>query len=234
MLATAAAIYALVGAPLPSARQLALETGRGKRSAVGCHGFYQGGLLFEGGKREEEPLSELQCRVDFPGAWRFVLIRPRSLKGVAGAQERELFQVAPAEANDNADSMIALAREILIPAAFEADFDRFSSALFEYGWRAGEAFAFAQGDVFSHAQTRLRVEDLQRRGVTGVGQSSWGPTIFGLLKTEHRAITLADQLKSDELYQDCEIWISAVQNEGAKISVNESRSGSALGAICRN
>lgn len=219
-LATAAAMYALIGQPLPSPRQFAGETGRGKRSAIGCHGFYQGGLLFEGGKGEAESLSELQCRADFPEAWRFLLIRPRTLKGVAGAEERELFQVAPPEANDNADAMIQLAREVLLPAAFEADFGVFSQALFEYGWRAGESFAFAQGDVFSHPETRERVEDLRGRGIAGVGQSSWGPTVFALLESPASAKALEEELAGDDLYRDCDIWTTAARNEGATILIN--------------
>lgn len=222
-LAAAAAMYALAGSPLPSPRQLALETGRGKRSAIGCHGFYQGGLLFEGGKVEEEPLSELQCRVDFPRDWRFLLIRPKSLQGVAGSYERELFQDAPAESNANAASMIQLARDVIIPAAFEADFERFSKALFEYGWLAGQSFAFAQGDVFSHPETRLRVEDLRRRGITAVGQTSWGPTVFALLKSPKAARELQQELETAHLYSDCEIRTTAARNEGAKISVTSTQ-----------
>jgi beta-ribofuranosylaminobenzene 5'-phosphate synthase len=223
-LAAAAAMYALAGSPLPSPRQFALETGRGKRSAIGCHGFYQGGLLFEGGKVEEEPLSELQCRIDFPHEWRFVLIRPISIRGVAGVHEQELFQSAPSQSNDNAACMIQLAREVLIPAAFEADFERFSEALFEYGWRAGESFAFAQGDVFSHPETRLRVEDLRRRGITAVGQTSWGPTVFSLLKSPKAALELQQELETEHLYSNCEIRITAARNEGAKISVTSTQS----------
>lgn len=216
-LAAAASIYALAGTPLPSPRQLALETGRGQRSAIGCHGFYQGGLLFEGGKQEKEPLSELQCRVDFPLEWRFVLIRPKTLGGVAGLSESRYFESAPMEDEAHAQEMIRLAREVIIPAAFESRFDDFSEALFRYGWLAGEAFVFAQGDVFSHPETRERVEDLRKRGVQGVGQSSWGPTVFALVPSPEVANELVRKIADSTLYQECEIWISAARNRGAEI-----------------
>lgn len=223
LLSAAAAIYAAAGLPLCSPRQLALETGRGARSAIGCHGFYQGGLLFEGGKSEEEPLSELQCRVDFSDAWRIVLIRPLDFQGVAGTREEEYFTQAPIDSDSHAEEMTTLAREVLIPSAFEADFAAFSAALFRYGWLAGEAFAFAQGDVFSHPQARQRVEDLRRRGVTGVGQSSWGPTLFALLPNESDAQRLVDECRAEALYAGCEWTITAARNRGADI-----RSGVAL------
>lgn len=218
-LAIAAGMHAVAGTPLPSTRQMALETGRGRRSAIGCHGFYEGGLLFEGGKQEYEPLSELQGRFDFPTEWRFVLIRPRSLTGVAGPLEGKLFQQAPQAANDLADEMIRLVREQIVPAITEIDFSRFSKALYAYGCLAGDSFAFFQGDTFSHPTTRQRVEDLRRRGVAGVGQSSWGPTVFALMESQSSADALKEKLISEELYRDCEIWVTAARNEGAKISL---------------
>lgn len=221
-LAIAAGMHAVLGSPLPSSRQMALETGRGRRSAIGCHGFYEGGLLFEGGKQEHEPLSELQGRFDFPSEWRFVLIRPRSLTGVAGPLEGKLFQQAPQAANDLAEEMIRLVREEMAPAVTEVDFSRFSCALYDYGCLAGESFAFFQGDTFSHPTTRLRVEDLRGRGVAGVGQSSWGPTVFALMENQQSANVLKEDLGGENLYQDCEIWVTAARNEGAKISLNAS------------
>jgi beta-ribofuranosylaminobenzene 5'-phosphate synthase len=219
-LSTAAAIYALGERMLPAPRQLAVETGRGRRSAIGCHGFYQGGLLFEGGKQEDEPLSELQCRVDFPPDWRLLLIRPTMLEGVAGPSEGKFFEIAPDDNGERAETMTKLAREVLIPAAFEADFNPFAKALFDYGCLAGASFAFAQGDIFSHPQTRARVEDLRRRGVVGVGQSSWGPTVFALMKNAADAERLQQELRELPLYQDCEIWITAARNSGAEIAVS--------------
>jgi beta-ribofuranosylaminobenzene 5'-phosphate synthase len=216
-LATAAAIYALAGIQLPSPRQLAIETGRGLRSAIGCHGFYEGGLLFEGGKGEAEPLSELQCRVDLPDAWRFVLVRPQKLTGIAGSAEGRLFDLAPDHDVDHERSMSNLARDTIIPAAFVADFERFSAGIFRYGCLAGESFAFAQGDIFSSPETRLHVEDLRRRGVVGVGQSSWGPTVFALAKDLAEAERLAGDLRESSVYDDCEVWVSAARNRGAEI-----------------
>ena len=113
--------------------------------------------------------------------------------------------------------MAQLARDVLIPAAFEADFSAFSEGLFRYGWLAGESFAYAQGDVFSHPQSRQRVFDLRRRGIAGVGQSSWGPTLFALLQDEGDARRLVEEGQRDPLYRDCEWTITAARNRGAEI-----------------
>lgn len=216
-LAIAAAVYTIAGQALPSPRQLAMETRRGRRSAIGCHGFYQGGLLFEGGKEDLEPLSDLQCRVDFPAAWRFVLIRPPKAVGVAGAMEQQVFDQSPRIDDDHAEGMSRLARDVILPATIEADFTSFSAALYTYGCLAGASFAYAQGGIFSHMLTRQHVDDLRRRGVAGVGQSSWGPTVFALTESESDATQLIADLHASPLYEHCVIWKAAGLNQGATI-----------------
>src|SRR5580765_7782762 len=66
--------------------ELARRAGRGRRSAIGLHGFHEGGLLVEAGKRAPEEISPLVARVDFPDEWRFVLVRPRRATGVSGTE----------------------------------------------------------------------------------------------------------------------------------------------------
>ena len=70
--------------PSQSPQELALSVGRGLRSAVGTYGFVFGGLIVEQGKLPDEPISPLDCRIDLPEAWRFVLVRPLGLTGIAG------------------------------------------------------------------------------------------------------------------------------------------------------
>lgn len=91
--------------------------------------------------------------------------------------------------------------------------------LYAYGCLAGDSFAFFQGDTFSHPTTRQRVEDLRRRGIAGVGQSSWGPTVFALIENQLAADALKEELSGEELYQDCDTWVTAARNEGARISL---------------
>src|SRR5262245_12854177 len=94
-LAVAAGLNALCGLPSQSAQELALSVGRGLRSAVGTYGFVFGGLIVEQGKLPEEPISPLDCRIDLPEAWRFVLVQPRSMAGLAGEDEIDAFSALP-------------------------------------------------------------------------------------------------------------------------------------------
>ena len=80
-LSIAAGLSAFCGLPSQSPQALAISVGRAQRSAVGTYGFVFGGMIVEQGKLPGEPISPLDCRIDLPEAWRFVLVRPRRLGG---------------------------------------------------------------------------------------------------------------------------------------------------------
>jgi len=74
---------------------LARLVGRGQRSAIGAHGFFHGGLIVEGGKREPENLSPMLVQQSFPSDWRIVLITPNRLVGINGDREVQAFTKMP-------------------------------------------------------------------------------------------------------------------------------------------
>lgn len=76
-MAVATAIHILAGEPLGLPGELAATAGRGKRSAIGAHGFAVGGLLVEAGKRQSEEISPLVARMELPAEWRVLLLLPR-------------------------------------------------------------------------------------------------------------------------------------------------------------
>jgi len=63
----------------------------------------------------------------------------------------------------------------------EADLAEFGAALSEVQRVTGGWFADAQGGVFAPGQSGALVERLREWGATGVGQSSWGPAVYGLV-----------------------------------------------------
>src|SRR5207244_1825932 len=129
-LSIAAGLSVFYDLPNQSPQELALSVGRALRSAVGTYGFAFGGLIVEQGKLPDEPISPLDCRLDLPNDWRFVLVRPRGLSGLAAADEIEAFASLPAVPQRVTEQLIALVRERLVPAAATADFDLFSESLY--------------------------------------------------------------------------------------------------------
>jgi beta-ribofuranosylaminobenzene 5'-phosphate synthase len=187
-LAVARALAHTVGVGELPATELARLTGRGRRSAVGVHGFDRGGFLVDGGKLDPDTIAPLVARVEFPAEWRVVLLTPAGGPRWHGAAEDEALAAAGAAADD---ALCRLALLGLLPALAERDLPAFGAALAEFNARAGEAFRAAQGGTYAGPATAALVAWLRDRGVRGAGQSSWGPTAFGVVGDEDEAAALA-------------------------------------------
>jgi len=220
-LAVAAGISRFLGADdLPPAR-LAQLAGRGERSAIGTYGFAQGGLLVEAGKRPGETLSPLTARVELPEAWRFVLIKPHDATGLHGQAERAAFESLPPVPRATTAELCREVQMHLLPAAAAGAFAEFSASLYRYGHRAGMCFAENQGGPFASRRLANLVAAIRSAGVEGVGQSSWGPTLFALLGDAAAAREFVARFE-DLWPEPVELTIAAPNNCGATVEVLES------------
>ncbi|HZT83636.1 MAG TPA: hypothetical protein VFA26_25625, partial [Gemmataceae bacterium] len=86
-LATARALAVSSGLPGMAAEELADRVGRGARSALGVHGFAQGGFLVEAGQGPAGGISPLVARAVFPEEWRVVVALPAGEPGLHGGAE---------------------------------------------------------------------------------------------------------------------------------------------------
>jgi len=198
--------------------ELAHLAGRAARSAVGTYGFAQGGLLIEPGKLDCEPVAPLEHRIDLPGAWRIVLVIPARERGLSGDAERAAFGDLPAVSDETTAALVAELAEELIPAATEGQFERFSESLYRYGHAAGMCFAVRQGGPFASPRVAMVVETIRALGVRGVGQSSWGPTVFAVLPNETAAEDLLARLRP-QLVDGDQTLVTPVCRSGARIEL---------------
>jgi beta-RFAP synthase len=217
-LAVAAALYRIYGSPLPAAQTLAEVVGRGRRSSVGTHGFLLGGLIVDRGKLPREPLGQLAARVELPPEWRVVQIRPLRQSGLSGSAERRAFDRLPAIELSVTERLWRRVQEELLPAARAGDIERFGEAVYQYGYEAGLCFAVQQGGPFASPLLAGWVAGLRRRGVLGVGQSSWGPTLFAFASSQVAAEELVEWARR-ELAKNhpVELRISRINDRGARI-----------------
>ena len=171
--------------------------GRGGRSGIGVAAFESGGFIVDGGHPVEkftvEPPKEGDWRVPpvvarhpIPSHWRFVVIVPDVERGRHGPIEeaamRSLIERAsPAIAAEIAS--ICLHR--LLPAIADSDRGMAGQAITEIGRLNGAWYADLQGGVYREAIGPIIRELAQANALDGVGQSSWGPTVFGLTATDH-------------------------------------------------
>jgi beta-ribofuranosylaminobenzene 5'-phosphate synthase len=228
---------------LDAVRCLALLSGRGKRSAIGLHGFVYGGLICDLGYEPTAaactpvtsppvtsppvtsppvtPRPVATRGVAFPQAWPVVLILRRRQAGsspsasVHGQQEENLLLRVGAQPNPHRAAMLDLAEQCLA-AAEQCAFSAFTTALERYMLLAADMFREVQHGMYRDAQIAACAHAAVDAGLRAVGQSSWGPTVFGLAASRPAAELAADALRGrldDRLH---EVRITSASAHGAQ------------------
>ncbi|MDB4476761.1 beta-ribofuranosylaminobenzene 5'-phosphate synthase [Rhodopirellula sp.] len=158
---------------------------RGRRSVVGTHGYWQGGLIYESGesgsgeKAVGEDINVVQAGVHLPDDWRVAVLKPLDHEfAVSGERERQKFaRLLPASAQVGHE-LRRLVTEEIIPAAKQSDFAAFADSTRIYNELSGQLFTKVQGGPYNGPAVTRVIEWLSDRGVPGHGQSSWGPGVF--------------------------------------------------------
>jgi beta-RFAP synthase len=218
-LAVARALHAWHEKPDPTANELARLTGRGHRSAVGTHGFVHGGLIVEAGKLPEEMLGPLSRRVALPSRWRIVLVRARESAGLHGDVERRAFASLPPVGDETRELLQDEVQNHILPAVADEDCTAFGEAVYRFGYRAGACFATIQGGPFQNARVARLVDEIRCLGIPGVGQSSWGPTLFCIAPDQAAADNLAVEIGRRHNDEDLDVSITSPDNRGADMDV---------------
>ena len=176
-LAVATAVLRLNSMEL-QVKTLALILGRGEVSAVGTYVFERGGFVVEGGKQERN-FPALVARERVPDGWAFVLVRPRGRRGPDEDEEKPMMtSIAP-----NEEKSARICRHVLmglLPAIKRGDIHSFGRHLSEVQRIVGSYFQEEQGGEFR--EDMMEVVNFLDRVTHGAGQSSWGPTVYGLIK----------------------------------------------------
>lgn len=176
--------------------ELATAVGRTKRSAVGTWTFAGGGLVVEGGRRREgSGVSPLLARIPLPPSWRCVVAVPDAACGISGAVEADALASLPPVHDGDVERVAHLVLMGLLPAAADGDIHAFGSALTAVQTITGRWFAPIQGGTFSSSVSADLVRRMADWGAAGVGQSSWGPTVYGLVEGESAGSELADRVR---------------------------------------
>ena len=181
------------GAECWKTNDIACKLGRGGRSLVGSQGFESGGLIIDRGtwhasKSAETGLSESHA---IPDSWRWLTVSCETEQGKFGDDERCAFDRSVPDPKTRLELLACINSELL-PGLAASDFHRFSHALGKYCARCGEMFAPHQGGLYGSSFTEMAAAHLSEAGITGMGQSSWGPTIFGLFPNRTSAANFVD------------------------------------------
>ena len=205
-----------------SVEEVALLMGRARVSGVGTYAFKLGGFVVDGGHRldGDRRVPPLLFRANFPANWFFVVGIPRVERGLSGDVERkamaETSRRAPPETAERASRVLVMK---LLPSLVEEDPVGFGEALTHLQRIVGESFSEVQGGVYRHPVIAEGIEFLLRNGAFGAGQSSWGPTFYGLVVGRERAEDLTHRLQGF-LKERCggRAFLVAANNRGARVS----------------
>ncbi|MBI4520628.1 MAG: hypothetical protein HY701_07305 [Gemmatimonadetes bacterium] len=176
---------------------LARAVGRAERSAIGTWTFAGGGLVLEGGRRTDSTgAAPLLTRLPFPPAWHCVVAVPDAAPGISGAAEADALAALPPPPEGDVERVAHLVLMALLPALAEADLTRFGAALNAIQAITGRWFAPAQGGTFAPGPSAELVGRMAEWGAPGVGQSSWGPAVYGIVDGEAAGLRLAEHVRA--------------------------------------
>jgi beta-ribofuranosylaminobenzene 5'-phosphate synthase len=189
--ATLAAIAAAHGKD-PKVRERAPALGRGGRSGVGVATFEAGGFVLDAGHPTarfttdrpadgEWTVPPVAARHDVPDDWRFLLVRPDADPGRNGDAEDDAMRTAVERADPGlADRIGGIVTRRVLPAIATGNAERFGAAVAEIGRLNGAWYTDEQGGVYRPPVGDVVASLSGSAAVFGAGQSSWGPTVYGV------------------------------------------------------
>lgn len=222
---------ARIGGRTPPARELAARLGRGRRSGIGVATFAAGGLVVDAGVAEgpepgraaaDRPATVVPPVIfqrALPPDWEFVLATPSADQAVHGSREEAIFRELPAMPDSMAGEISRLVLMKALPAVIADDIGGFGEAITEIQALMGEQFAPYQGGAYATERGRLIAEYARKHGAAGVGQSSWGPTVFALVRGTEVADGLVAAIRAFVDDPTLAIWRTPASAHGATVRV---------------
>ena len=196
--------------------EIAARLGRGARSGIGIATFKAGGAVLDSGPREAA-LPQLVVRVPFPEDWRALLIFDPEAKGLDGADEVEAFEALPAFPDAERADLETRIVDVALPALARGDFAGFCAEVGHLQRVMGTYFAPLQGGPYTSRRVAAVTEGLRAHGVTGLGQSSWGPTGFAFAPSEDAGRKLLAAARDQDASGALHFSLAKGRNRGAEI-----------------
>jgi len=201
---------------------IAAQLGRGARSGIGIATFEQGGAVLDSGpnlnnEASHGALPQLVTRVPFPEDWRVLLVFDPKVKGLDGAAEVTAFETLPAFPEAERANLETRIGERALPALAQRDFPTFCAEVGHLQQRMGAYFTPLQGGAYTSPRVAHVLKALRAEGVTGLGQSSWGPTGFAFANSEAASEALLKAARTHDHSSALHFAIAQGRNRGAEI-----------------
>src|SRR5690606_9153717 len=111
-------------------------------------------------------------------------------------------------------------RQAALPALEESDFATFSAEIGHLQKVMGAYFAPLQGGPYVSTGVSDALAWLRDQGITGLGQSSWGPTGFAFVASEEEGESLLAGLRARTGRGRLRFTLARGRNQGAVVERN--------------
>lgn len=206
-----------------SSLEIAKIVGRGGTSGIGVASFDEGGFIVDSGHKKSMKPSFLPssaskatpppviARYNFPEDWNIILVIPRVERKVFGDGEVNIFQEYCPIPLTEVQKLTHILLMKMMPAVLEKDLDAF-----------GEAVNAIQTVGFKKIELELQnpfikdlMDNLKSAGASGVGMSSFGPTVYAITDNNSKEILRAASGLLEG--KEGDIILTRGQNKGAHI-----------------
>ncbi|HQN65306.1 MAG TPA: GHMP kinase [Methylophilus sp.] len=199
--------------------EIALLSGRGRRSGIGIAAFETGGFLLDAGKLPTGGnVPQVLERLNFPAKWRVLLVQDVMHVGVYGEVEKKAFQALDPMIDELRDMVFSQ----MLPALRAEDLPAFGDCIARLQTYNGDYFAPIQGGQYASQDVEVVLHALQEIGAVCVGQSSWGPTGFAIAESEMIAREWSSHLQAKFQHkQNIRFSICRGRNYGAIVKTRQ-------------
>jgi len=200
---------------------IAVKAGVGSISGVGFYGFKYGGLIVDSGRRQGNELVGLLARYEFPENWYIAVVAPATKRRVYGEVEKRYLMACSQVDESSYCRALEIVFRKLLPAVVEKNFADFVAGVEELDELTSTYFA-AQKGRFCCRESEAVAMALKEAGGEGIGQSSWGPTVYAFFKTRKAAENAIKHVrevlgsKLDFYY----MGVLSARNYGARINIS--------------
>ena len=222
-LSIGSALAKLYGLKLTT-EEIALTMQRGAITSLGVHAFKVGGFIVEGGfrvKEREKMIPPLIFHQAVPSNWLFVI-------AIANEPQQKIVKMRVDEDNilrnlklmpkETSDMLSRIVLVKIIPSMVEGDLKSFGEGLTAFNSELGKFWNEYQcGRTYCHPVVEEAIKIMLRRS-TCACQTSWGPTIYGIVDRQSEAQALSKEL-NDYLakHGGGDVFITKANNVGAVI-----------------
>ncbi len=226
-LAVGTAITKLSGLCL-APQEIAAALGRGRVSGIGVGAFAHGGFVLDSG-RKKSPMKDTKSdvsltvlRKQIPEEWRFVVAIPNVGRGLFGRAEKEAFSTLPPASPELVGKICRTIIMKMLPSLTERNIRDFGESVTTVQNLVGESFSKVQGGKYFSPVIERAIHFLLSSGAYGAGQSSWGPSIYGIVDSISKAETLKEHL-AEFLYREHggSVFVTRANNTGALVTLND-------------